>query len=81
MEKKEELKGGAKYYYENCKVCHGADGKRQLAGAKDLSVSTISVEERIKQISEGKSKMPGFKNTLSDEQIKEVAHYLDELKK
>lgn len=81
LEKKEEPKGAEKIYYDNCKVCHGEDGKRQLAGAKDLSVSTISYEETVKQISEGKNKMPGFKNILSEEQIKEVAKYLDELKK
>jgi cytochrome c553 len=80
----EASQGGQKFYFEHCKVCHGTDGKRMLAGAADLSVSEISIDERIKIISfgktSGKAAMPGFKNLLNQNQIAEIATYLDELK-
>lgn len=85
QEKAEELTGGAKTYSDNCKVCHGPDGKKQLAGAKDLSISTLTLEQRIEQIANGKiagrAVMPGYKAFLTEAQIKEVAEYLDLLKK
>lgn len=85
VEKAGELSGGAKIYSDNCKVCHGPDGKKQLAGAKDLSISTLTLEQRIEQIANGKTSgkavMPGYKAFLTEAQIKEVALYLDVLKK
>lgn len=79
------LTGGAKVYSEHCKVCHGDDGKKQLAGAKDLSASMLTFEQRIQQITYGKNTpkthMPGYKGLLSEVQIKDVAVYLDSLKK
>jgi len=66
---------GAEVYKKNCKLCHGADGKQQLNGAKDLNLSTFSLEERIHIITNGKNVMVPFKDVLTAEQIKAVAIY------
>lgn len=71
---------GMAVFRKNCITCHGADGKLGLNGAKDLSASTISVEERIEIITNGKKLMTPFKAVLSVEEIKAVASYTMTLK-
>lgn len=71
---------GALIFKQYCVACHGADGKLGLSGAKDLSISTISMEERIDQVTNGKGFMTPFKSILSEDQIIAVTDYLDELK-
>ena len=60
---------------QNCALCHGNDGKLGVNGAKDLRLSELSLEPRIEIITKGKGKMIGFGNSLSAEQIKELAKY------
>lgn len=72
---------GKLIYKQYCVICHGADGKLAISDAKDLSVSTISIEERIDQITNGKGLMTPYKDILSTEQILAVAEYIEELKK
>ena len=59
----------------HCVVCHGIDGKMQMNGAKDLSLSTMSTEERIIRIKNGKGLMTPFKGILSDEEINKLAEF------
>lgn len=66
---------GEKVYRAKCTRCHGLDGKKGKKGAKDLNISTVSLEYRVNQIREGKDKMPSFSNRLSPEQIMAVAQY------
>ncbi len=70
---------GKLIYKQYCQLCHGVDGKLALSGAKDLSISTIDMEERIDQITNGRGMMTPYKDILSKEQIQAVAEYLDEL--
>jgi len=69
---------GKKIYDKNCKLCHGVDGKQMLNGAKDLNLSTMTLEERINIITNGKKVMIPFKDVLTPEQIKTVAKYTKE---
>jgi mono/diheme cytochrome c family protein len=41
----------------------------------------MTLDERIKNITEGGSMMPAFTEVISEEQINAVAVYLEELKK
>jgi len=66
---------GAKLYKQYCIVCHGADGKLGLNGAKDLTTSKLTEAERIVQVTEGKNAMTPFKQVLSPEEIKAVVAY------
>ena len=66
---------GEKIYKLYCIVCHGVDGKLALNGAKDITLSEFTLEERIINITEGKNLMTPFKGILSDEQIRQVAEY------
>lgn len=66
---------GAKVFRKNCILCHGADGKLQSNGAKDLTNSTLSLEERILLINNGRKTMTPFKGILSDKKIEAVAKY------
>lgn len=70
---------GKLVYKQYCQLCHGADGKLGLSGAKDLSISEIDMEERINQITNGKGMMTPYKDILSKEQIEAVADYIGEL--
>ena len=77
---------GADDYKAKCAMCHGADGKGQMAqkmgshALNDPSVQTMSEGDIAKIISDGKGKMSGFKGKLSDDQIKGVAAYVKTLK-
>lgn len=72
---------GKAVYDANCTVCHGEDGALGAAGAKNLAISTLSNEEAINIITNGKNAMPKYKNTLSEQDIRAVAAYIGTLKK
>lgn len=66
------------YVAGNCAACHGANGKEPnlSVGAKDLSASTLTDEQIIQRISQGKNAMPGYGKSFSESQIKELAEYV-----
>lgn len=70
--KDENIKETFKQY---CALCHGMDGSLQLNGAKDFSESSLTLEERVNIISNGKNTMTPFKGILSPEQIQSLAEY------
>jgi len=75
------LARGLQIYNAACVDCHGVDGKMGLNGAKDLTVSALSHEEKINIITNGKGLMSPFKGRLSEEEIEAVATYVDSIKK
>lgn len=66
---------GMAIFRQYCVTCHGADGKLALNGAKDLTISTLTLEERINIITNGKKLMTPFNEILTPEEIKAVAEY------
>jgi len=66
---------GANTFTKNCIICHGRNGNLQLNGAKDLATSTLSLEERILLINNGRKTMTAFKGILNDKKIEAVAKY------
>ncbi|MBK7935583.1 MAG: cytochrome c [Lewinellaceae bacterium] len=72
---------GMAIFRQYCVVCHGADGKLGLNGAKDLSASILTPEERINIITNGRKLMTPFNEILSADEIKAVAEYTQTLKK
>lgn len=70
---------GMAVFRQYCVVCHGADGKLALNGAKDLTTSTLTLEERINIVANGKKLMTPFNEILSPEEIKAVAEYTQKL--
>lgn len=77
----ESTSNGQEIYNASCTTCHGADGKLNLMGAKDLSVSTMDLNARIEIVKNGKNAMTPFGTMLTEEQIKAVAEYTETLKK
>ncbi len=71
---------GRSIFKKNCVACHGADGKLGLNGAKDLTISPLSREERISIITKGKNLMTPFEKLLSPGEIQAVAAYTITLK-
>lgn len=67
-------------YTAKCALCHGADGKLMLNGAKDLSVSKLTKTETIEMIKSGKGLMPSF-NELNEQQLNALADYVEGLRK
>ena len=66
---------GKAVFEKNCKLCHGADGRLGLNGAKDLTASLLTLEERIQMIAKGKNLMTPFEKILSPQEIEAVALY------
>lgn len=74
------LADGEQVFKKYCIICHGADGKLGVNGAKDLTVCKLTLEEREMQIKKGKNVMTPFEGILTEEQIKAVASYTMSLK-
>lgn len=72
---------GKTIYESKCTSCHGIDGKQQLSGAKDLTISEKTFDEKVDAITNGKNAMMAYKNILSADEIKAVAGYVESLKK
>jgi cytochrome c6 len=70
---------GKSIFKRNCALCHGKDGKLMLAGAPDLSKSTMTADDRIQLILNGKGTMTPFKGKLTTEQVRIVSEYLESL--
>lgn len=83
-----ELKGGLQehpgkiIFDQLCSTCHGADGKLMKFQAADLSVTQLTLEERIDIIRNGSplTVMAPFNRQLSEEEIEAVALYIEEMK-
>ena len=71
---------GAKIFKTNCELCHGHDGKLGANGSKDLTLSEMTLEERIAIITNGKGVMTAFGPILSLAEIKSVAEFTMTLK-
>jgi len=63
----------------NCSWCHQDYGRKAADGPK-LAGTLLSEEQLFEQISRGKSPMPGFRKTLSKEQIDALVQYIKNLK-
>ncbi len=77
----EELAKGKETYGKICVACHGPDGQLALNGAKKFTESTLTLEERIEVITNGRNLMTPYKGILKPEEIKAVAAYTMELSK
>ena len=74
---------GAAVYKAKCATCHGADGKGLTPMGKKMNLRDLGSPDVQKQTDKelhdwtavGKGKMPGYKDKLTDEEIKAlVAH-------
>lgn len=72
---------GEKIYKTYCVTCHGLYGDMGASGAFNLQTSTLSLDERIHVITNGRNAMTPFKELLSEEKIKAVAEYVEKLRK
>lgn len=66
---------GKKIWRTYCVLCHGADGKLGLNGAMDLSVTQLTLEERIEVITHGRNTMVPYKGVIDEDEIRAVAEY------
>lgn len=74
---------GAAVYKARCQSCHGAEGVpnpgiAKIMGVKPASDPAVKADSRARMIAlttDGKGKMPAFKNKLSQEQIKDAVDY------
>jgi mono/diheme cytochrome c family protein len=75
----EALADGKATFGKFCVACHGATGNMALNGAKKFGESTLTLEERITVITNGRNLMTPYKGILTEDQIKNVAAYTIEL--
>lgn len=73
--KERTLAQGKRIYKKHCISCHGMDGKMGFNGAKDLTESQLTFNERKVLIAYGKASMMAFKSILSTEEIEAAARY------
>ncbi|HEY3448536.1 MAG TPA: cytochrome c [Myxococcales bacterium] len=82
---------GKAIYAENCKSCHGADGKGSAKKAQMLKVAPETLDltrpalkkmpraEVKALIEKGKGKMPGFSEDLKPADVEAVTDYTEHL--
>ncbi len=71
---------GKALHTKKCNVCHGADGKRGISGATDLSTSVLTKEQRIEVITKGRKTMVGWEGVLTVKEIDAIADHLETLR-
>lgn len=73
-----EEASGREIYIETCASCHASDlsGGMGPALGSDSNAAAQSDEYLITTISDGRGRMPSFRQTLSSEQIERVVDYL-----
>ncbi len=73
---------GQVIYDQACGMCHGVDGSGSLPGTPNYTESEIAEDlrsnsgEKLCIVADGKESMPGWKETLTDDQMWEVLTYL-----
>jgi cytochrome c551 len=71
------LARGQQVYKDHCSTCHGSKGQggtgMKLAGK--VATNYPNIADQIAVISNGRSSMPGWKNSLSADDIEAVARY------
>ncbi|MCX7669090.1 MAG: c-type cytochrome [Anaerolineae bacterium] len=71
---------GEAIYTAKCAACHGADGKAQVAGARNFTdvdyIRAAIPAEFYRVITKGKEQMPGFEKDLSDQERWNVTFYI-----
>ena len=81
--------GGEATYKAKCAMCHGATGLADSGAGKSMNVKPVT-DADVKKMSEaemitvtttGKGKMPGYKDKLTDAQIKDSVSYYRSLMK
>ena len=72
---------GLKTYNRYCVVCHGDEGNAKVGGALDLSISSLTADERFHIIKNGSDNkhMRAFGDDLTEAEIKAVATHLETL--
>ena len=70
-----DVANGKEVYTKYCVLCHGDDGKKAVNGAKDITVSLLTHQERVTLITDGKNLMTPFKGIMTEKEIEDVAAY------
>lgn len=75
------IAAGKMIYVNKCAQCHGEIGNGGVSGAKDLSLTQLTDDEKKLLIRNGKNAMPGFKeDVLTDADVDAVVQYVNTLK-
>lgn len=67
---------GEGLYASNCLGCHGEDGQ---GGSFDKTVTDFSDEAVVSIVLSGKSPMPSYKDTLSNQEIADILAHINTL--
>ncbi len=65
-----------KLFRKNCAICHGRKGNMKINGAKDLTISKLTMEERVANIYFGQGLMTPFKGVMTEAEIVATAKYI-----
>ena len=71
----EEAVSGEDVYGENCARCHGESGQGGSGPAMEGVADRLSEADHLEIVREGRSAMPAWEDTLSEEEIAAVVDY------
>lgn len=67
---------GAQLFNTNCALCHGRKGDLGMSGAKDLVRSSLTRDQVLAVITNGRGAMMPYKNVLDARQLEVVADHV-----
>ncbi len=67
---------GEAVFKKYCVTCHGTKGNMGLNGAADLTISTLTTEETVEIITNGRKMMAPYKSILSAQEISQVTEHV-----
>jgi alcohol dehydrogenase (cytochrome c) len=73
-----DASAGEQVFADNCSVCHGALGTGGNGGPDISGEQSADVGHIVDQVTNGGGGMPAFGGTLSDQQIADVAAYVNQ---
>jgi cytochrome c551 len=77
-----QSRSGKQIFTKHCVACHGTDGKKGTAGAKDLTASTMDSVSIVDLLKNGKNSMPRQIQFMKTEQeLGNTINYLKSLRR
>ncbi|HET8696145.1 MAG TPA: cytochrome c [Gammaproteobacteria bacterium] len=69
---------GARLYNDACVACHGIEGEGGEGGGAVLKATGLTRDVVLGVISDGRNRMPSFRDSYTDQELRDVAAFVAE---
>jgi mono/diheme cytochrome c family protein len=72
------LDNRARLYNDACVACHGVEGEGGEGGGAVLKATGLTSDVVVGVMSDGRNRMPSFRDSYTDQELRDVAAYVAE---